>query len=58
MQPLFHQAALQGYTPIMNDKAQALAQQLRAASETGQPLEIHALMKTVTLGVIGETAFG
>ncbi|GAB4819482.1 hypothetical protein N2152v2_006528 [Parachlorella kessleri] len=58
MQPLFHQAALQGYTPLMNAEAERLADKLGAAAESGQPLEVHALLKRVTLAVIGQAAFG
>ena len=58
MQPLFHQAALQGYTPIMNDKADKLAEQLQHMSKSGEAVELHSLLGRVTMGVIGQAAFG
>ncbi len=58
MQPLFHTAALHSYTPIMNNSAEQLADNLGPASKSGEPVELHGLLGRLTMDVIGQAAFG
>ena len=58
MQPLFHRAALESYAPIVNGEAGKLAEKLRPAAASGQPVEVLSLLGGMTMGVIGQAALG
>lgn len=56
--PLFHSAALQGYVPVMHSCIGHLLDRLGEEGAKGKAADVHELAGSMTLEVIGRTAFG
>lgn len=58
MQPLFHTATLQAASPTITQAADRLVEKLKSPAESGEAVELHGLLGSMTMQVIGESAFG
>ena len=56
--PAFAPASLSGYAPLMRASAAQLCARLAGCAEAGERVDIWRELGSMTLGVVGTTAYG